>query len=45
MLMSKGDPSVFVSRPISLAFIIATALILLVMIAPAVRRRRLDVAG
>lgn len=45
MLMSKGDPSVFVTRPISLAFIIATVLILVVMIAPAVRKRREDIAG
>ena len=40
MLMSGGDPSVFVTRPISLAFIVATVLILVVMVAPAVRRRR-----
>jgi TctA family transporter len=40
MLMSEGDPTVFVRRPISLAFIIATVLILVVMVAPAVRRRR-----
>jgi TctA family transporter len=45
MLMSKGDPSVLVTRPISLAFIIATVLILVVMIAPAVRRRHADIAG
>jgi TctA family transporter len=45
MLMSKGDPSVFVTRPISLAFIIATALILIIMIAPAVRRRHADIAS
>jgi putative tricarboxylic transport membrane protein len=44
MLMSKGDPSVFVTRPISLAFIIATVLILIVMIAPAVRQRREQIA-
>ena len=44
MLMSKGDPSVFVTRPISLAFIIATVAIL-VMIAPVVRKRRADIAG
>jgi putative tricarboxylic transport membrane protein len=42
--MAGGDPSVFLRRPISLAFIIATALILLVMVLPAVRRRRLEVA-
>ena len=44
MLMAGGDPSVFVRRPISLAFIIATALILLVMVLPAVRKRRLEIA-
>jgi TctA family transporter len=36
--VSRGDPSVFVTRPISLAFIVATILILIVMAAPAVRR-------
>jgi len=45
MLMSKGDPSVFVTRPISLGFIIATVAILVVMIAPIVRKRRVDIAG
>jgi TctA family transporter len=40
MLMSGGDPSVFVTRPISAAFIVATILILVVMVAPAVRKRR-----
>jgi TctA family transporter len=45
MLMSKGDPMVFVTRPIALTFIIATVAILVVMVAPAVRRRRVDIAG
>ncbi len=40
MLMAGGDPSVFLRRPISLAFMIATVLILIVMLAPAVRKRR-----
>ena len=40
--MSGGDPSVFVTRPISLAFMIATVLILVVMVVPAVRKRRRD---
>ena len=44
MLMSGGDPSVFVTRPISLAFIIATVLILVVMVLPAVRQRRQEIA-
>ena len=41
--VSHGDLSVFVTRPISLAFIIATVLILIVMVAPAVRKRRGDI--
>jgi len=45
MLMSKGDPSVLVTRPLSLLFIIATVGILVAMIAPAVRKRRVDIAG
>ena len=45
MLMSKGDPSVFVTRPISLAFILATVGILVMMIAPSVRKKRVDIAG
>lgn len=45
LLMSRGDPSVFFTRPISLGFLIATVLILLVMIIPAIRRRRLEVAS
>jgi TctA family transporter len=36
---------VFFTRPISLAFLIATLGILIVMIAPAVRRRRVEIAG
>jgi putative tricarboxylic transport membrane protein len=45
MLMSKGDPSVFFTRPISLAFLVATLAILIIMIAPTVRQRRVDIAG
>jgi len=44
MLMSRGDPSVFVTRPISLGFIIVTALILILMMAPAIRKGREKVA-
>ena len=44
MLMSGGDPSVFVTHPISLAFIVATVLILAVMVVPAVRDRRMEIA-
>jgi putative tricarboxylic transport membrane protein len=44
MLMSGGDPSVFVTRPLSLAFIVATVLILVVMVLPAVRTHRQEIA-
>jgi putative tricarboxylic transport membrane protein len=40
LLISRGDPTVFVTRPISLAFLMATVLILIGMLAPAARRRR-----
>ncbi len=40
LLISRGDPTVFFTRPISLVFMIATVLILVVMVAPAVRSRR-----
>jgi putative tricarboxylic transport membrane protein len=43
--VSEGDPSVFVTRPISLAFIIVSVLILVVMMLPAVKRRRGDITG
>jgi len=36
----KDDPAVFFTRPLSLAFMIGTVLILAVMIAPAVRGKR-----
>lgn len=40
LLISRGDPTVLVTRPISLGFVIATILILVIMLAPAVRARR-----
>ena len=43
-LQSGGDPRVFVTRPLSLAFIIAAVLILVVMAVPAVRERRKEIA-
>ena len=45
MLMSGGDPSVFVRRPISLVFIVVAVLILLVLVVPALRKRRESIAG
>jgi len=45
MLISRGDPSVFLTRPISLAFIIVTLLIVLTMALPAVRKRSAKITG
>jgi putative tricarboxylic transport membrane protein len=41
--VSNGNPMVFVTRPISLVFIVITVLILIVMVLPVVRRRRGDI--
>jgi putative tricarboxylic transport membrane protein len=43
--VSRGDISVFVTRPISLAFIVATLLIVVVMVTSGARRRRADITG
>ena len=40
LLISRGDPTVLFTRPISLAFMIAAGLILLTMIAPAIRKKK-----
>jgi len=40
LLLARGDPTTFFTRPISLAFMLGTALILAAMIAPALRRSR-----
>lgn len=40
MTISRGDPSVFFTRPISLGMLIAAAVLLLMLIAPAVREKR-----
>jgi len=40
MLISRGDPTVFFTRPISLGFMIASVLILITMILPAIRKKK-----
>ena len=40
MLLSRGDPTVFLTRPVSLAFLLAAAFLLVAVVVPAVRRRR-----
>jgi TctA family transporter len=45
LLISRGDPTVFFTRPISLGFMIATVLIIIIMVLPAVKARRTAIAG
>jgi putative tricarboxylic transport membrane protein len=40
LLISRGDPTVFFTRPISLGFLIATAMFLLIVLVPALRKKR-----
>ena len=43
LLLSRGDPAVFVERPISATLLVLSALLLLTVILPAVRRRRQEI--
>src|SRR5574340_30099 len=45
MLISRGDPTVFLTRPIRLAFVIITILILIVMAMPSLKKRRGNITG
>ena len=40
MTISRGDPSVFVTRPLSMGMLVVAALLLIVVVLPAVRRKR-----
>jgi TctA family transporter len=40
MLISRGDPMVFIHRPISAVLLIASVLLLVVLILPAIRKKR-----
>jgi TctA family transporter len=40
LLISRGDPTVFFTRPISAGFLIATALLLAFLILPTIRKKR-----
>ena len=40
MLLSRGDPTVFFTRPISLAMLVMAGLLLLLIVAPAFRKKR-----
>ena len=43
MIISRGDPSIFVTRPISLALLIGAALALVLAILPSIREKREEV--
>jgi putative tricarboxylic transport membrane protein len=43
MILGRGDPSIFVTRPISLTLLVLTALVLVVMLLPAIRKKRDEV--
>jgi TctA family transporter len=43
LLISRGDPSVFITRPISAGFLIATVVLLAIMILPNIRKKREEV--
>ena len=43
MILARGDPSTFVTRPISATLLVAAAIILVVVLLPAVRRKRDEV--
>jgi TctA family transporter len=43
MLLSRGDPSTFVTKPISAGFIIASIILLLIVALPAMRKKREEV--
>jgi TctA family transporter len=45
MLLSRGDPSVFFTRPLSLVFLLMALGMLIVVTVPAIRRRRKDAFG
>ena len=40
MLLSRGDPRVFIERPISLGLLITTALLLILMALPSIKKAR-----
>jgi TctA family transporter len=43
MLLSRGDPMIFVSRPISLTMLLLSIALLVIVLLPAVRKKRKDV--
>jgi TctA family transporter len=40
LLLSRGDPVVFFTRPISLTLLIITAILIVIVVSPAISKRR-----
>jgi TctA family transporter len=40
LIISRGDPTVFLTRPISLALLVAAALVITIAVLPSIRRKR-----
>ena len=45
LLVSNGDPSIFLSRPISASLLVITAVLLIITVVPPLRRRRDEMAA
>jgi TctA family transporter len=43
MILGRGDPTVFISRPISLTLLLLTVAVIVVMLLPAIRKKRDEV--
>ncbi len=43
MILGRGDPTIFVARPISLTLLLLTVAVLLVMLLPTIRKKRAEV--
>jgi TctA family transporter len=43
MLLSRGDPTVFLTKPISAGFIVASLILLVIVALPALRKKRQEV--
>ena len=42
LLLSRGDPMVFLTRPISLTLLIITAILIIIVVSPAISRKRAE---
>jgi putative tricarboxylic transport membrane protein len=43
LVLSRGDPTVFITKPISAGFLVAAAILLVIVLAPTIRKKREEV--